>query len=54
MDSNYNNFGIIDNRYILLKVLGSGASSTVYKVKDVINNQEYALKLINNDDEKEI
>ena len=37
---------ILDNRYVLEKELGLGASSTVYRVKDLENNnKEYALKL---------
>ena len=52
MTSNTNNLGIVDNRYILLKELGSGYSSTVYKVRDTTDNKEYALKLLNHYDEK--
>jgi len=40
-----NNLGILDNRYILLKKLGMGATSIVYKVNDLTNNREYACKL---------
>jgi serine/threonine protein kinase len=52
MKSNTNNLGIVDNRYILLKELGSGYSSTVYKARDSTDNKEYALKLLNHYDEK--
>ena len=49
-----NEYGILNNRYVLEKELGSGISSTVYKVKDLWNNnKEYALKLFN-ENEKEL
>ena len=38
---------IIDERYMLLDTLGSGAFGTVYKVLDLSKNREYALKLMN-------
>lgn len=48
-----NKYGILGNRYVLEKELGSGASSTVYKVKDIWNNnKEYALKLFNKNEEE--
>ena len=40
-----NELGILENRYILLKELGSGGTSNVYKIKDSTNNKEYALKI---------
>lgn len=39
---------IIDKRYLLLDTLGSGGFGTVYKVFDLSNKREYALKLMNN------
>ena len=40
-----NELGILDNRYILLKELGSGGTSKVYKIKDSMSDKEYAAKL---------
>ncbi|KPJ73162.1 hypothetical protein AMJ52_04155 [candidate division TA06 bacterium DG_78] len=37
---------IIDNRYKILKKLGSGATGTVYKVNDLRDNTTIALKLL--------
>jgi serine/threonine protein kinase len=37
---------LIDNRYKKLKVLGSGATGTVYKVVDTRNNRILALKIL--------
>ena len=45
-----NMIGILDNRYILLKELGSGGTSKVYKIKDSINNKEYSLKLFHSNE----
>jgi len=39
--------GILDQKYILLKYLGYGASSLVYKVKDNLSNKIYAAKIFN-------
>lgn len=57
MESKSNNLGLLNNRYILLEELGSGATSIVYKIKDSMDNKEYALKKfnkINNTFENEI
>ena len=40
--------GILDGRYILMKKLGEGCSSQVYKVKDSLSNKIYAAKVFNN------
>ena len=40
------NEGILDNKYILLKALESGYTSTVYKAIDSSNNKECAIKLM--------
>ena len=40
--------GILDGRYILMKKLGEGYSSQVYKVKDSLSNKIYAAKVFNN------
>ena len=40
--------GILDGRYILMKKLGDGYSSQVYKVKDSLSNKIYAAKIFNN------
>ena len=39
--------GILDGRYILMKKLGKGYSSLVYKVKDSLSNKLYAAKVFN-------
>jgi serine/threonine protein kinase len=39
--------GILDGRYILMKKLGEGYSSQVYKVKDSLSNKIYAAKVFN-------
>ena len=46
-EKTYSNIkAILNNRYVLEKELGTGVSSTVYRVKDLKdNNKEYALKL---------
>ena len=52
MKANYllqSELGILDNRYILLKELGFGGTSKVYKIKDFTNNKLYALKILNQD-----
>ena len=36
---------LLDNKYIILKRLGEGATSIVYKIKDFTNGKEYAAKL---------
>ena len=36
---------LLDNKYIILKKLGEGATSIVYKIKDFTNGKEYAAKL---------
>ena len=43
-----NSIGILDERYILMKKLGEGYSSQVYKVKDSLTNKIYAAKVFNN------
>ena len=48
-----NELGILDNRYILLKELGSGGTSNVYKIKDSTNNKVYALKILREDKQYE-
>lgn len=40
---------IIDNKYIIEKYLDEGGFSYVYKVKDITNNEIYALKLFKED-----
>ena len=40
--------GILDGRYILMKKIGEGYSSQVYKVKDSLSNKIYAAKVFNN------
>ena len=40
---------IIDNQYIIEKYLDEGGFSYVYKVKDITNNEIYALKLFKED-----
>ena len=40
-----NKHGVLDNRFMILKELGSGGSSKVYKIKDSKNDKEYALKI---------
>ena len=42
-----NSIGILDGRYILMKKLGEGYSSQVYKVKDSLTNKIYAAKVFN-------
>ena len=42
-----NSIGILDERYILMKKLGEGYSSQVYKVKDSLTNKIYAAKVFN-------
>lgn len=47
MEAN-DDLGLIDNRYTIKKNLGEGAFSSVYLVKDLTNEDEYAAKIINN------
>ena len=42
---------IIDNKYIIEKYLDDGGFSCVYKVKDITNNEIYALKWFKEDDD---
>jgi len=42
-----NSIGILDKRYIIMKSLGIGGFSEVYKVKDSISNKIYAAKVFN-------
>ena len=42
-----NSIGILDGRYILMKNLGEGYSSQVYKVKYSLTNKIYAAKVFN-------
>ena len=42
-----NSIGILDGKYILMKNLGEGYSSQVYKVKDSLTNKIYAAKVFN-------
>ena len=42
---------IIDNKFVIEKFLDDGGFSNVYKVKDITNNNIYALKLFNEDDD---
>ena len=39
------NYGILDERYILECEMGDGATSTVYKAKDSLSGKYYAIKL---------
>lgn len=41
---------MLDNRYVLIKEIGSGSFSTVWLVFDIDNIQYYALKIQNTDD----
>ena len=47
MVSKSNQLAILSKRYIEFEFLGSGISSTVYKVRDSTKHKEYALKLFN-------
>ena len=43
MKSNY--LGLLDNKYIIKKIIGAGTSSTVYQVIDSQSGKEYAAKV---------
>ena len=46
MEADNNDLGSIDNKYIITKLLGNGAFSTVYQVKEKEKGDEYAAKVI--------
>lgn len=46
--------GRVDGRYTVLGILGSGASSTVYRVRDEENGGDWALKLLDANSEIEL
>ena len=46
MEADNNDLGSIDNKYIITKLLGDGAFSTVYQVKEKEKGDEYAAKVI--------
>jgi len=46
MEADNNDLGFIDNKYTIKKVLGEGAFSTVYQVKELTDGDEYAAKVI--------
>jgi len=43
----YNSGDIIDNQYLVQKILGRGGSSVVYEVYSPLHNQVFAMKVIN-------
>ena len=45
MKSTPNYFGILDNKYLIKKIIGSGTSSIVYQVVDSNTGKEYAAKV---------
>ena len=45
---NSDNYGILDEKYILECEMGDGATSTVYKAKDSLSGKYYAIKLFKN------
>jgi serine/threonine protein kinase len=45
---NSDNYGILDEKYILECEMGDGATSTVYKAKDSLSGKYYAVKLFKN------
>ena len=45
MKSTTNYFGILDNKYLIKKIIGSGTSSIVYQVVDSNTGKEYAAKV---------
>ena len=46
MEADYNDLGLIDDKYTIKKELGVGAFSIVYLVKELTNENEYAAKVI--------
>ena len=46
MEDEYDDLGLIDDKYIIQKELGVGAFSTVYQVKERTNGNVYAAKVI--------
>ena len=48
---NSDNYGILDEKYILECEMGDGATSTVYKAKDSLSGKYYAIKLFKNPSE---
>ena len=44
------NYGNIENKYLLIKKLGWGAHCVVYLVKEKDTNKEYAAKVLNNEE----
>ena len=44
------NYGNIENKYLLIKKLGWGANCVVYLVKEKDTNKEYAAKVLNNEE----